>query len=124
MTLRKNRARISDRAHKSEAEIAEVHLSTFRSDGSAGLVFVQKLCPGHSLRRESLIVLAKIFSIISGVHFPRDYTRRRDLIFKWFTDHIGELEAIGSLFTLEAQDMQARDEATFAPPMPQREIKY
>jgi hypothetical protein len=60
-------------------------------------------------------VLAKIFSVISGIRFPRDYTRRCDLIVKWFTDHIGELEAIGRLFTLEAENLQFRDEAAFAP---------
>jgi hypothetical protein len=115
MAVRKDRERISDRAHKSEAEIAQVHLSAFRSEGSAGLVFLQELCPAHSLTRESLIVVAKLFSIISGIHFPRDYTRRRDLIFKWFTDHIAELEAIGRLFTLEAENIQIRDESAFAP---------
>jgi len=107
--MRKPRARISDRAHKSEAEISDLHMSTFKADGSAGATFLLGLCRGQSLTRQSLIVLAKVFSIISGVHFPRDFTRRRDLIFKWFTDHISELEPFGPLFTLELISMEARE---------------
>jgi hypothetical protein len=77
-------------------------MDSFKAAGSDGLRFIESLCPGHNLTRESLIVLAKAFSWISGVHFPRDYTRRRDLVIKWFDNHVDALEPLGRLFHLEA----------------------
>jgi hypothetical protein len=103
------RGRISDRSHQSEATISAQHMGSFKAEGSAGMLFLQSLCPGHRLARESLIVVAKVLSIISGIHFPRDYTRRKDLIVKWFTDHIHELEPIGRLLTLEPEGSQVDD---------------
>jgi hypothetical protein len=78
-------------------------MGSFKAEGSAGMLFLQSLCPGHHLARESLIVVAKVLSIISGIHFPRDYTRRKDLVVKWFTDHIHDLKPFGPLLTLEPE---------------------
>jgi hypothetical protein len=97
------RGRISDRSHQSEATISAQHMGSFKAEGSAGMLFLQKLCHGRRLARESLIVVAKVLSIISGVHFPRDYTRRKDLIVKWFTDNIHDLERFAPFLTLETE---------------------
>jgi hypothetical protein len=94
--------------HKREREISDQHLGEFKPEGSLGLKFIQELCPTYSLTRESLVVLARLFSAMSSVPFPRDFTRRRGLIIKWFTDHIVELEPLGTLITLEADFLQTR----------------
>jgi hypothetical protein len=104
------RERISDRGHKPEKEISEEHLGDFIPEGSLGLKFIQRMCPSYSLTRESLVVLAQVFAVISGIPFHRDYTRRRTLVIKWFDDNIERLEPLGSLFTLEAESLHSRDD--------------
>jgi hypothetical protein len=87
----------------SEGKISELHLGRFTAEGSAGLRFLETLCPGHDLTRESLVLFARVCSAISGIQFPRDFTRRRDLVIKWFNDHLDRLEPLGCLITLEAE---------------------
>jgi hypothetical protein len=99
------RERISDRGHKKESEISAEHLGAFRVEGSDGMRFIQGICNSHSLTRESLVVLAQVFSAISRVPFHRDFTRRRSLVVKWFHDHVEQLKPFGSLVTLEAEDL-------------------
>jgi hypothetical protein len=108
--MRRPRSRISDRGHKPEGQISDEHLGKFTPDGSRGLEFVQRMCRSYSLTRESLIVLAQVFSAISCIPFHRDFTRRRILVIKWFDDHIEDLEPLGVLFTLEAEPLHPGDE--------------
>jgi hypothetical protein len=103
------RERISDRAHRSEREISDGHMGGFSAEGSRGLAFIQRMCRPYRLTRESLVVLAQVFSAISGVPFRRDFTRRRTLVIKWFDDHIERLEPLGALIALDAVDMRPRD---------------
>jgi hypothetical protein len=105
------RQRISDRGHRREREISDEHLGEFSPEGSRGLDFIQRLCNSRSLTRESLVVLAQVFSAISCIPFHRDFTRRRSLVIKWFDDHIDRLEPLGPLFTLESESLHARGEA-------------
>jgi hypothetical protein len=97
------RQRISDRGHKAEKEISDEHLGDFDPEGSLGLQFIRRMCPSHSLTRESLVVLAQVFAVISGIPFHRDFTRRRTLVIKWFDDNLDQLEPLGALITLEAE---------------------
>jgi hypothetical protein len=92
-----------------EGEISKLHLGLFTAEGSPGLMFVESLSPGHNLTRESLIIVAGICSAVSGVRFPRDFTRRRDLIIKWFNDHLEKLEPIGHLLQLDAELIKGKD---------------
>jgi hypothetical protein len=110
MARRGGRERISDRGHKREREISELHLGEFKPQGSTGLRFLQSLTPDHTLTRESLVILAQVFSSVSSIPFPRDFTRRRDLIIKWFTDHLDILEPFGCLLKLEVEPLQTRTE--------------
>jgi hypothetical protein len=91
---------VSDRIHKREGEISDMHLGVFEPEGSGGDRFLRQLSLGASLTRESLVNLAQIFSALSGVPFPRDYTRRRALVVKWFNDHLSTLEPLDGLFTV------------------------
>jgi hypothetical protein len=99
--------RLSDRGHKREQEISDLHTGGFSADGSRGLRFLERICPGHNLTRESLVALGRVFSLISGVKFPRDFTRRRILVIKWFDDNIDGLEPVGSILQLDATFVNA-----------------
>lgn len=101
--------RISDRLHMTEREISKLHLGPFTAEGSPGLTFLESLSPGHSLTQESLIIIARICSIISGVRLPRDFTRRRDLVIKWFNDHLEMIQPVGRLLKLEVELIPPRD---------------
>jgi hypothetical protein len=83
-----------------------MHLGAFQADGSHGDVFVQALALGVSLTRESLCNLAHLFSALSGIQFPRDYTRRRALVLKWFDDHVEQLEPLGCLFSVRVSKLR------------------
>jgi hypothetical protein len=111
--MQRNRERISDRGHKPEKEISEEHLGKFNPEGSRGLALIQRMCHSYSLTRESLVVLAQVFSAISGIAFHRDYTRRRTLVIKWFDDNFDRLQSLGSLFTLEAEPLHSRGDEIF-----------
>jgi hypothetical protein len=75
------------------------------------LEFLKRICHSNNLTRESLYVLAQVFSTISRVPFHRDFTRRRTLVIKWFNDHIDQLEPLGPLITLEAETTAAKPDA-------------
>jgi hypothetical protein len=85
---------VSDRAHCSEREIAEDHLGEFTPIGSRGLEFIEGLSGTPYLTRKSLILLARVCARVADIRFPRDFTRRRELIIKWFDDHIDKLEPL------------------------------
>lgn len=114
--MKGDRQRISDRGHKRERQILDEHLGDFTPDGSRGMAFIQRLSPCGSLTRVSLVFLAHVFSVVTEVPFHRDFTRRRNLVIKWFDDHIDELEPFGSLFTLEAANhgMKSEDVSALA----------
>jgi hypothetical protein len=92
MRRRGTRGQISDRAHHPERVVSEQHLGHFKPEGSRGHEFIQRVCRYENVTRESLVALAQVFSAASGIPFPRDFTRRRALVIKWFTDHVDALE--------------------------------
>lgn len=88
------RASVPGRSSMKEHEICETRMGKFVAKGSEGELFVQAMLPPNSnvkLTRESLIVIARILSVITGIRFMRDYTRRRSLVIKWFDDNIEAL---------------------------------
>jgi hypothetical protein len=102
MSGKRGRAsRISDRRNLGESEISDHHLAGFSAAGSRGERFVAAMCQNHPVTRDSLVSLAHVFASISGVRFPRDFSRRRVLVIKWFDDHIDELQSIAKVISLE-----------------------
>jgi hypothetical protein len=93
--------RISDRRHNSEREVANQHLGDFEAENSRAYDFLIKLADGHEIVKRNLIDIAKIFATISGIPLPRDYTRRLDLIIKWFDVHLADLEPLSTIIKLE-----------------------
>jgi hypothetical protein len=85
---------ISDRRNKSEREISDGHAGDFAAGGSQAEAFLDRVIGDSavSLTRRSLVHLGTIFSALSGIRFYRDFTRRRVLVFRWFEDHLAELE--------------------------------
>jgi hypothetical protein len=94
-------ARISDRRHNSEREVANQHLGDFEAENSRAHDFLSKLADGHEIVNRNLIDIAKIFATISGIQLPRDYTQRLDLIVKWFDVHLADLEPLSTIIKLE-----------------------
>jgi hypothetical protein len=101
--MKRTTHRVSDRANKGEKEISDRHQAGFIPRGSRGEQFIAKLIPEGELTCHSLGTLAKIFSALSGIPFHRDYTRRRALVIKWFTDHIDVLEPFQTIVKVEAE---------------------
>jgi hypothetical protein len=97
---------ISDRANKAESEVSNDHVGDFVAEGSRGMKFLDKLCPGQILTREALVALAKVFAAIAQVPFYRDFTRRRVLVIKWFDDNIDKLEPVGAILDISTGLLQ------------------
>jgi hypothetical protein len=111
--MHRTRPQVSDRAHYPEKQIAEDHLGEFMPIGSRGLEFIERIAGTPPLTGKSLIVLARGCAFVANVWFPRDFTRRRDLVIKWFDDHIDTLEplqAIMQIDTVSSASMQESDE--------------
>jgi hypothetical protein len=94
-------SRVLDRRQKLEKEISDMHEGDFVVAGSRGLKFLDAILDGEALAfdRKSLIALAMLFSAISNVRFPRDFTRRRTLIIKWFDQNLEALQPIRTVLS-------------------------
>jgi hypothetical protein len=101
--------RLSDRAHRPEKEISDLHLNGFSPIGSQGWEFIRDLIPDGSVTCKSLVDLAKVFSAISRIPFPRDFARRRSLVIKWFNDHLEELRPIHAILTIISEPLPGND---------------
>jgi hypothetical protein len=95
------RRRISDRAHDSEREVSSKHLADFQSRGSLGEKFAERIAPGMVWDKKRLIVLGITCSNITSLQFPRDFTRTRELVYKWLTDNYSTIEPLAALLRLE-----------------------
>jgi hypothetical protein len=89
------------RRQRKESKIARDHLGSFVAEGSRAWGFIGGLTDGRSMTRDSLIHLASVFYVISGVPFKRDFRRKVDLVYKWFDDHLEELEPFGCIIEID-----------------------
>jgi hypothetical protein len=96
------KASISDRRNKTERQISDDHVGNFCIDGSQAESFLNRLLGDDSqgVTRKSLVLLAVIFSELSGILFYRDFSRRRVLVFKWFDDHLEALQSIAPILNI------------------------
>ena len=98
------RTKVRGRSAMKEHEICETRMGKFVANGSEGELFVQSMLPPDSnvkLTRESLIVIARILSVVTGIRLMRDYTRRRSLVIKWFDENIDALRPFQHVIHLE-----------------------
>jgi hypothetical protein len=91
--------RLSRSLHK-EKEVADALIGAFDSSESRGLHLIRRLSIGKELSKEQMIGLAHVFSVLAKIDFPRDFTRRRDLVVKWFDDHFEALEPLATVVHL------------------------
>jgi hypothetical protein len=85
---------ISQRGTFSEREVSNQHLGDFKSTGSLGKRFTDKIGCGVVWKKAELITLANICSEIANLRFPRDYKRNRELVYKWLSDNYLAIEPL------------------------------
>jgi hypothetical protein len=88
------------RRNRTEHQIAVFLVGDFEAGASAGREFLSRLSNGEEIIKSQLILIAKVFSAVSRIRLPRDYTRRSELIIKWFNDHLPELEPLETIISL------------------------
>jgi hypothetical protein len=76
----------------SEKVVAEALMDSFQAAESRGWQLLTRMTRGRGLPREQMIQIARIFSLLAGIDLPRAFTRRRDLVVKWFDDNFEVLE--------------------------------
>ena len=74
----------------SESKRADAMLGNFDAKKSRGYQFILGIL-SEPISLSSLISLATIISFLSGIPFSRDYTRRKDLVIKWFDDNYDDI---------------------------------
>lgn len=67
----------------SEKNRANLLLGDFDPNNSRGMELIEHLTH-HQVSRHALISIATILSGIIGVPFERDFSRRKNLVIKWF----------------------------------------
>jgi hypothetical protein len=92
---------VPNRALLREREIAVFRLGNFHADTSRAAQRLRQLYPYGELTRRSLYSLASLIGPLAGVQLPRDFTRRKDLLIKWFDDNFDDLRSYFDFFTLE-----------------------
>jgi hypothetical protein len=70
-----------------ERDIAEFRLGGFHADNSRAAQEFRVLYPYGELTRRSLYSFASLVATLAEVKLPRDFTRRKDLLLKWFDDN-------------------------------------
>jgi hypothetical protein len=75
-----------------ERAIAEMRLGEFSAQGSRGLQLLQQMFPRSDMTRRSMYSLATILGALANVPLERDFSRRKELIIKWFDDNYDALE--------------------------------
>ena len=83
------------RRHASEKAVAQNLLGDFVVKNSRGLKLIESMMGEESfdtVSRNSLLSLTTVISKFIEVPFPRNYSRRKALIVKWFDDNADEIE--------------------------------
>lgn len=95
-TLRVSRKGISEKLR------ANLLLGDFDPYNSRGWDLI-KYMTHHQVSRHALISLATILSGLIGIPFERDYSRRKDLVIKWFDTNYDEIIQFKDCFEIEYQ---------------------
>lgn len=77
------------RKYNTEKILARNLLEDFTASGSRGEALIEQILHQEIRKasRTGLIQLGSIVGELIGKKFPRNYTRKRDLIVKWFEDN-------------------------------------
>jgi hypothetical protein len=85
----------------SERDIANFRLGDFHAESSRAAQKLRTLYPHGDLTRRSLCSFASLVSALADVKLARDFTRRRELLIKWFEDNYEALEPYLAFFELD-----------------------
>lgn len=86
----------------SEKLRANLLLGDFDPYHSRGWELIQYLTH-HQVSRHALISIATILAGIIGIPFERDYSRRKDLVIKWFDQNYELIMPFKDCFEIEYQ---------------------
>jgi hypothetical protein len=75
-----------------EHDTAEFLLGDFQASTSRTVEQLREIYPHGTWTRDSLSSFATVIGTIAGVRVGRNFTRRKDLLIKWFEDHYDVLE--------------------------------
>lgn len=89
-----------DPRRKRERERADDLQGDFTLKGTHAEEFLHSQVPGGRIDRKQLCRYLQLLGCISGVRLPRDYTRRRVLLFKWIDDNYDRLAPFMKLIKL------------------------
>jgi hypothetical protein len=84
-----------------ERDIADATLGNFHAENSRAAQRLGRMYPHGDLTRRSLYSFASLLGALAGVKLPRDFTRRKDLLLKWFDDNFDALEPYLRFFDLD-----------------------
>jgi hypothetical protein len=84
-----------------ERDIADFRLGDFRAENSRAAERLRALYPHGDLTRRSLCSVASLIAALADVKLARDFTRRRELLIKWFEDNYEALEPYLAFFELD-----------------------
>jgi hypothetical protein len=90
-----------------EKERANASEAGFRVAGSLGEFFIGMVCPWGDVTLKDLKIIAITCEFLTGIVFPRDFQRRRSLIFKWLSDHYHEIAPIAQIVKLYREPLSA-----------------
>jgi hypothetical protein len=93
--------RLQNRASMTERDIAELRLGDFHSETSRAARRLRELFPFGELTRRSLYSFATLIGALADVKLNRDFTRRRELLIKWFDDNFDALEPYLGFFEFD-----------------------
>jgi hypothetical protein len=93
---------VPNRALMRERDIADFRLGGFHAEGSRAARRLRAMFPQGELTRRSLYSFASLVGALGGVTLPRDFTRRKELLVKWFDDNFDALEPYLGFFRLDA----------------------
>lgn len=91
------------RKFNTEKALAKKLLEDFNAKGSRGEALIEQILHRDikTISRNGLIGLGTIISGYTGINFPRNNTRKRDLIIKWFDDNELIIRPIAHNITVE-----------------------
>jgi hypothetical protein len=101
--MRRRKTSDSAAVHRSEKDIAREHLGNFQVENSRGWCFVESICPGKILTLKDLKLLGILCEHVTGIHFERDFQRKRALIYKWFDLHFDEIEPLAQIVHVDTE---------------------
>ena len=95
--------RVKDRRNCTEHDIIQLHLGEFDPEDSPGLQLALEFLGDCPCASQSLSIVAHLLGEIIQKPVPRDYTRKKALLIKWFDENhddialmLGKIRGIGA----------------------------